>query len=361
MNSRMSQLDGLRGVAILLVFFYHAFYRWSDRIEFINEGFYDFFSIGYLGVNLFFMISGYVIFLTLDNSKSALSFMLKRWLRLFPCMLICSIIIFASGIFFWERPSGIPMFSDLIPGFSFIAPELINFVTGYELKSLEGSFWSLYVEFTFYVICAGVYFLLGRRFVLPIIFTIAVTSFFILVLFKIAGVNSKLFYVFNALGFKHYCWFFIGCIFYIKSERLLESSEKVMLCICLIISLLFSKGDYYSLLGIISIILLFASVFKFPFLIECLSSRLLVFLGFISYPLYLLHEGLLVSIILKVERLLVIPAFFMFLLPILILVLFSVIAYPIAKFIEPSIKKLLLNLIKKATALNKVPKIRFRF
>jgi peptidoglycan/LPS O-acetylase OafA/YrhL len=77
-------LDGLRGLAILLVVFYH------------NFGFINYFFFGWLGVDLFFVLSGYLITSILLNdlgSKNYLrNFYMRRVLRIFPLYYLCLII-----------------------------------------------------------------------------------------------------------------------------------------------------------------------------------------------------------------------------------------------------------------------------
>ena len=48
-----SEIDGLRFLSIILVLFYHYEYYFLDS---------NYFSGGYLGVDIFFVISGYLIF-----------------------------------------------------------------------------------------------------------------------------------------------------------------------------------------------------------------------------------------------------------------------------------------------------------
>src|SRR5215510_2969307 len=88
-------LDGLRGLAILLVVFYHNF-------DFISYSVF-----GWIGVDLFFVLSGYLITTILLNSLKhpgyLQNFFSKRVLRIFPlyysCLIIFLIILPLAGIY----------------------------------------------------------------------------------------------------------------------------------------------------------------------------------------------------------------------------------------------------------------------
>ena len=77
---RIKYLDGLRGIAILLVILYHAFGgNGYNGVIHYGGSFSDvlFFKFGYLGVQLFFLISGFVILMTLEKSKSFIHFIIN--------------------------------------------------------------------------------------------------------------------------------------------------------------------------------------------------------------------------------------------------------------------------------------------
>lgn len=81
---RINFLDGFRGMAILLVILFHAFTAWSGIVPY-GERFANFFLFkeGFLGVQLFFMISGFVILMSLQKSNSFMEFMYKDGLDYF--------------------------------------------------------------------------------------------------------------------------------------------------------------------------------------------------------------------------------------------------------------------------------------
>lgn len=84
-------LQYLRGIASILVVLYHARGEINNIYSQSNLG--DMlFSNGYIGVDLFFMISGFVIMLSTEKDKSSFSFIVKRIFRIYPVYLVCLLI-----------------------------------------------------------------------------------------------------------------------------------------------------------------------------------------------------------------------------------------------------------------------------
>ena len=225
---RIKYLDGLRGIAILLVIVYHAFGgNGYNGVIHYGGSFSDilFFKFGYLGVQLFFLISGFVILMTLEKSKSFIHFMYKRWLRLFPAMLIATILIYTTARIFYERPAGIPNIYSVIPGLIFINPNVLEKITNIHFPIMEGAFWSLYVEMFFYVVFGLSYFLFRER--------KAIILLFCLFLYSVVG----LFYPLKlSMLFIHFGWFTIGCLSYIYLIKN-RSQNKLILYLSLALSL----------------------------------------------------------------------------------------------------------------------------
>lgn len=72
MKNRIQILDGFRAISILSVLLFHFFSRWTPPLS--SESFYPYgskyfswFQYGGVGVEFFFMISGFVIYFTLEN------------------------------------------------------------------------------------------------------------------------------------------------------------------------------------------------------------------------------------------------------------------------------------------------------
>lgn len=163
-QKRLDHLDGLRGCAILAVLLFHSYSRWGEIEPFVqNYLIVQTFSLGWLGVQLFFCISGYVIYMSLQKSDNFVEFLVRRYTRLAPAMLMGSLLIYVSAQFIPERPGGAVDLIDFLPSLTFIDPQLLSKILGVSVKPLDGVFWSLFVEVKFYIFVAVAFFLLKDR------------------------------------------------------------------------------------------------------------------------------------------------------------------------------------------------------
>jgi peptidoglycan/LPS O-acetylase OafA/YrhL len=84
--NRFLELDALRGIAVFLVLLSH--YTWAYDYHFQSLSEHSFhFSHGEFGVQVFFMISGFVIFMTIEKTQSIKDFIISRFSRLYPHLL----------------------------------------------------------------------------------------------------------------------------------------------------------------------------------------------------------------------------------------------------------------------------------
>ena len=82
-SARLSQLDAIRGVAALMVVLYHYTMQYQKFLG-VDYGVSFAFPWGWLGVHFFFMMSGFVIFMTLCRTATGADFLVSRFSRLFP-------------------------------------------------------------------------------------------------------------------------------------------------------------------------------------------------------------------------------------------------------------------------------------
>jgi len=82
-TGRIQELDSLRGIAAVAVVLYHFTYRFGELYEFQTPPPFQV-TLGQYGVQLFFIISGFVIFMTLNRTRRPLDFVVSRFSRLHP-------------------------------------------------------------------------------------------------------------------------------------------------------------------------------------------------------------------------------------------------------------------------------------
>jgi peptidoglycan/LPS O-acetylase OafA/YrhL len=151
--SRSAGADLLRALAILLVMFWHLPTTATPALLTGLKAY------GWVGVDLFFVLSGYLIGAQLltpiarGERLDLRAFFLRRSLRILPAFLVV-LALYAILPFLWEAP-------DMPPLWRFITFTM-NFDLAYQLKGTFSHAWSLCVEAQFYLILPLVLLLLGR-------------------------------------------------------------------------------------------------------------------------------------------------------------------------------------------------------
>jgi peptidoglycan/LPS O-acetylase OafA/YrhL len=347
-GKRLHYLDGLRGIAIILVVFYHAYSkRWGEVLPYGAS--YDdiiIFQFGNYGVQLFFMISGFVIAMTLEKCQGFSDFMLRRWLRLFPAMFVGScLILLASTVFLTARPYGSPHLQDVIPGLLFIEPEFFRALFKIKQGILEGSFWTLFVEMKFYIVSGMLYFTIGLRKMILVLILMFLSS----IVYEFSrpylsfNISEQLDLFYKYSNYQHYGWFAAGALFY---QYQISKQLKYWL-LGLLIALISARclGGLLSKSMIVatSLVLIFAFSMNSIMIQKLLSNKVLVFFGFISYPFYLIHEQAMISMIRQLHSAnLGLPDFLLPYLPIMLIV---IVAWLIARYLEPATKSVIKNMI----------------
>jgi peptidoglycan/LPS O-acetylase OafA/YrhL len=154
-RARVNEIDLLRFVAALSVVLYHYAFRGyaADGLSPLSfPSLAPVAKYGYLGVELFFMISGFVILMTAANG-SLRAFITSRVVRLYPAFWACCTLTFVITLVLGS-PAGAFSLREFLVNLTMIS----GFVG---VRDIDGSYWSLFVEMRFYALVAIVL-LLGR-------------------------------------------------------------------------------------------------------------------------------------------------------------------------------------------------------
>lgn len=149
-------LDGLRGCAIILVVFFHLapFYPAESEFElfFVHAA-----RFGWIGVDLFFVLSGFLITGILFDNKARpqllRTFFARRFLRILP-LFYCFLAIYAFVIPVFYSSAAVDAFYDVLPWHAAYLSNLKLADIGSWPTSFLGSIhiWSLAIEEQFYLI-----------------------------------------------------------------------------------------------------------------------------------------------------------------------------------------------------------------
>jgi peptidoglycan/LPS O-acetylase OafA/YrhL len=133
MTKRLQKLDAFRGLAALSVATHH----------YTESGYQStLWSLGSTGVDLFFIISGYVILLSMNHAKTGRDFAVSRFSRLFPAYWAALGLTLVLYLYFDPAqltPPNVAWHITMIPSLAFV-------------HSFDPSYWTLGVELTFYML-----------------------------------------------------------------------------------------------------------------------------------------------------------------------------------------------------------------
>lgn len=167
---RVPALDGLRAVAVIAVALFHYLVFWTpaglgEDLVAYGDAFagLPLISAGGLGVELFFIISGFVILMSLERSRDFFTFACNRIVRLWPPLILLG--SFSFLVTSWFGPAELRVsVAEFLVSLLFLPPEQIGRLIGEPgWRWLDGAFWSLWVEVRFYAIIGAIFFLAGRR------------------------------------------------------------------------------------------------------------------------------------------------------------------------------------------------------
>ena len=287
MKQRYSEIDAIRGIAALMVVIFHYTTRYGQIYGYTVKPLFSF-ELGNYGVQLFFIVSGFVIFLTLDKTVYAADFIVSRLSRLYPAYWTAVIFTFSIVYLFSLPGRDIDIQSAII--------NLTMFQQWLNVSNVDGVYWTLAVELSFY----SVMFLIFITKQLGKIDMISLIWLCIIILAKYLETNH--FIHINELiklaFLLDYGNLFIAGIMFYKIMDSNGTNNYLILLIALV-------AEYYLHGNLVFLIALYFSVFLFftKGYLSMLSIKPLIFLGTISYSLYLIHQNIGYIVIQKLEML----------------------------------------------------------
>ncbi len=268
-------IQGLRGVAALTVMLVHVqFMAAKAGFTHLNEDTWIYHAAGY-GVMLFFCISGYLIVSTLTRSGNVRNFAFNRVIRIYPLFLILHLLMFGLGPVMKYEWMGELRGDPVGWGAHFLSN--LFFLPGiFHLPIAQKNAWSLSYEAAFYIIAACLF--VGQR----SRSSVRGKSFVLLSVAGIIAVTAiEIKVVFFAVG---------SLVWWLERHKRLAVPMASLLGVtgCLAGFALYCSGNF--LLSAACAIPFFAGLaLEKGWTAVALRARPLVWLGKVSYSLYLIH------------------------------------------------------------------------
>mgnify|MGYP003967420601 FL=1 len=286
------EIDGLRFLAVMVVILYHIqlfFVAKTHSVYNYENVLYDLFNNGFKGVEIFFIISGFILALPFvkyflaDGKKPNLkSYYYRRLSRLEPPYFIALLIFFTLHVIKGVYPLG-----DLVNGLFFNLAYLQNFAW-LEIQPMIGNItWTLEVEVQFYLVApilASVFYI--DKFKRRLLLIVAILGIPIVNVFLVSQHISLYNYLF---------YFLVGFLIadlYITEEKY-QLNDKLALFVGMLsfsvlyiidIVPLFNKLVFVTLLFVFIYIVLTSSIWRRIF-----SNKLFTTIGGMCYTIYLFH------------------------------------------------------------------------
>lgn len=291
-NNRLKELDALRGLAAMMVVFFHfSMGRPQGQLGF---------KLGTTGVDLFFIISGFVIYMSLNRVKTSIDFVINRISRLYPTYWTCvsfTFIVISVYSFFKMGDAAHVDFKGYLAN-------MTMFQFYFEIKNLDGTYWTMIVEMIFYI---GILFLFHFK----ILKYLNVVGLFLTAMaVGMTALWPKTYFVTRTMYWmpllQFIPLFLAGTVFYriyTFKTKLLENYALLIICLVSQIMLFnFAGGskkfinhsEYAAMLIVyFTLFTLFVNG-KLSFIV----SKTTLFLGKISFALYLIHQYISIVVIL---------------------------------------------------------------
>ena len=290
-EKRYQELDALRGIAALMVVFFHFTIGRPQA----GIGFY----LGKTGVDLFFLISGFVIFMSVLRSKTTKEFIINRISRLYPTYWagVSFAFIIVIIIALYQK--------DVIPYNQYLG-NMTMFQHYFKITNLDGPYWTLIIEMNFYFIIAVLFYLKKTQYLNHLGLFLSVLALFLISFLKLDFEHNILYYL-PILPYTPL--FFSGIIFYkiyinktnsnLGNYLILLFHLPIQIILYSYTSRSLSDTTLFEYAVMVTVFYVLLTLFingKLKFIV----SKASLFLGKISYALYLTHQKLSIGFIIPI-------------------------------------------------------------
>lgn len=279
-KNRLQVLDALRGIAALgvVLFHYLPYYNELYGHSFDTPNVLEF---GRYGVHLFFMLSGFVIFMTLERTENARWFGLARAFRLLPALWVGIIITFLTVHALGPDDRTVPLMTAIM-NFTLLHSYLDH-------AHVDGAYWSLVIEMTFYVWMAILFYTLKNwQQLRMVLFSWVIVSYVAVI--NLESLSPTLFFITNDLLFTSYAPLFISGIllYHWYKSGSLTASEVFFLALSMSHALIAYPAPFNIFVLACYGIFVLAICGYLNFIV----NRATLWLGSLSYSLYLVHQNI---------------------------------------------------------------------
>jgi peptidoglycan/LPS O-acetylase OafA/YrhL len=277
-SDRIIEIDALRGLAALSVLGMHYTSSY-DRLFGHATGFLLFHPLGGFGVKLFFMISGFVILMTLDRTKNVADFAVGRLARLYPAYWAAGLVTFAVA-----RVAELPG-RQVDIGAALMNITMFQGFLGY--PDIDPVYWTLQAEMQFYILMGAVVALRMRTVVDLVLGSLVGLTLLDRSLHFTDWPGCGLWRLHVYLPSEHLYLFLIGILIY-ESKSRFRWRHLGLATLCLIAAGLQLYPRQLCLLVLLGVLLFGCTRCRIPWL----AHPALLFFGTISYTLYLVHQNI---------------------------------------------------------------------
>ncbi len=290
MNLYRKDIDGLRAIAVISVILFHLGYLKN----------------GYLGVDVFFVISGYLITRIVyknseNNTFSLLEFYERRIRRIIPLVLFTTFVSLILGILLM-LPDDLENLCQSVVATNFFSNNILMQITSVDYWDVKNDYkplmhtWSLGVEEQFYLLFPIIFMILKgnrRKFILPLLIFLSVVS---LILFLGSNNAASKFYF---IQYRFYELALGGiCAIIFAKNQVQKSASGLFAFLIALIFILFFKNNFGNDLNVIlttiftaGILVLGKNQFQDQYWYKMIiCNPLMMGVGKISFSLYMWHQ-----------------------------------------------------------------------